>query len=182
MADMKENPDGTVTVELDSDEMARATRLAEERRAVPVSEVVEDYRWTTPEGYEIVQYTHRRVYPARLKAPRIVPGQTEEMRGWPCPNCGSTETSCWGVSSVPDLASFECRDCDATGMWVLECPRRPSPVHLDDECNCAPDCGCEYDPGYGFLTAKHDTRPNSDTTMTVPMTHEPGCSAINRDG
>lgn len=181
MAKITENHDGTVEIELDDDEMARATRLAEERRAVPVFEVIEDYRWTTPDGYEIVEYTHRREYPAHLRLPGINPGQTEEMRGWPCPKCGSTDTSCWGVSTVPDTSSFECRNCDATGEWLLECPRHPSPIHLDDECACAPNCGCEAFPGYGTLVTRNDATPNSNTTMTVPMTHKPGCSDANRN-
>jgi hypothetical protein len=180
MANTTEQSDGGVRVELTDDEMVLAQRLAEERLAVPIIEAIEVDRFTTKDGYEIVDYEHRRVYPQHLTFQGIVPGQTEEDRGWPCPRCGSTDTSAWGVTTVIDHRSFECRDCEATGDWIFECARRPSPVHLHDECACAPDCGCEHDAYFGYPMPKGRTTPSSDTVMTVPMEHRPGCSAAGR--
>jgi hypothetical protein len=176
MSEITEHTDGTVEIRLADDEEAQIESIVKERLAIPVFAVVETGRWTTDEGYEIVEYEHRRVYPDHLKFPRIVPGQTEEKRGYPCLACGSTDTSLWTVSNLMDLGSFECHNCGALGQWFLGCQRRPIAVHLEGECDCAPDCGCRYDPEWGHVMPDYEGETSTPVHMTVPITHKPGCT------
>lgn len=177
MTGINENPDGTVGIELSDNDLAEVDRLVNERRAVPVFEFVETDRWTTRDGYEIVEYEHRRVYPTHLRFSGVNPGQTEEQRGWPCPTCGSTDTSVRGITTVPERSVFVCGGCGATGDWLFACRRRPSPVHLHGGCVCPPECGCEYSPSRGIWMAMDPYAPSADVTATVA--HQPGCEAAH---
>ena len=133
--------------------------LAGKRREVPIDHIELDETWTTREGYTIELYKHVRHYPPELTFGgggfRIVPGQTTEMRGWPCPSCGSVDTSCWGVTTMTDAASFQCHDCRAEGEWSLYCSNTPSPVHLSAYCDCPePDwTSAKSEPGAGIASA-----------------------------
>ena len=132
---MKSMPE-SVSVTLSEEDMDHVMQLVERRLQTPVVKVELVHSFETSEGHEIDEYSHVRDYPPELRFPGIVPGQTTEMRGWPCPNCGSVDTSCWGVTTVAGSAGFECRSCGAKGRWSIYCRLRPTPVHLDAECDC----------------------------------------------
>ena len=124
-------------VELSADEMAQAEEWVRQRLEVPVSRTVATGAWLTDDGDLVTEFRHERDYPAHPRIPGVVPGQTTELYGLPCPRCHSTDTSCWGVSTVIDKTSFECRSCGATGGSSPYCTRR-IPVHLDGPCDCDP--------------------------------------------
>lgn len=131
-------PDLPITVRLDRIDLLRIQQMVEDRRKVPVSRTEKVDSWTTRDGDLIEEFKHVRDYPPDLILPRIVPGQTTEMRGWRCPGCGSTDTSVWGVTTVPESGTFECNDCQAAGEWGIYC-QRPVPIHLDEKCDCPVD-------------------------------------------
>lgn len=131
-----------VEVTLTDDELRSVFDLVERRWAVPVDRVELTEAWTTHDGYRIEHYLHVRDYPPELilggHGFRIMPGQRTEMRGWPCPRCGSVKPSSWGFTTVVE-AWFQCQDCQAEGEWSPYCTRSPAPIHLDDRCDCEPE-------------------------------------------
>ena len=188
------SPEGIEYIELGEEEKETFGELCPDigvdwpnaRLLVPEEREVEIGRRTTGEGYEIVDYGFEYKYP---KIPEsddryfaLRPRNPEVARGCPCLACGSTETECWDLDAGDTgiRGPFRCLSCHATGEWNFYCRRRPLAIHLHNECDCAPDCGCEYDPVDGSLVGPGINAPSSDTTITVPMEHKPGCSAAGR--
>lgn len=124
-------------VRLDRIDLLRIQQMVEDRRKVPVARVEMVESWTTVDGDLIEMFHHVRDFPSAFRFPGIAPGQTTEVRGWRCPRCDSTNTSSWGVTTVPDSSSFVCNECGARGEYSMYCPL-PGGVHLGGRCDCDP--------------------------------------------
>ena len=119
--------------------LAKMVKAAERIGPIPVSRVDKVDEWTTADGDLIVEYEHYRDYPPPLRLPRIVPGQTTEVRGWKCAKCGSKGTSIWGVTTVVGVGTFECGGCGVVTPWDEYC-------RLNDGAPC--DCPVDHRGGW----------------------------------
>ena len=125
---------------IDEETLHRAAWATEMRKKVPVARIEPTSGWVTEDGLEIRAYEHVRDYPPFLVFKGLVPAQQTEVRGWPCPGCGSTETSTWSYTFSMGHGRFECTNCAAKRIFDISwpCRLRPTPVHLDGPCDCEP--------------------------------------------